>query len=650
MKSISILLALLTTIAFTSCNNLQEMKIEATLQEAENNSIALEAVLHHYEKEQTNNLKLEATRFLIANMNGHYSVQSEALELFQNKIHHYTDTVVLNMPVINRLWKEASERGSKNTDSRYDAKTLSTDFLIDNIEKAFATWQASAWKSEVNFETFCHYILPYRFQNEVLPSIGWRDSLYKEYYPLIAGEKEMKRAFAIIQAKVWKQVGSSSSDIPHIINVLDLRRQRRATCIQRCVLLGSVLRAVGIPAAIDNVNRWANYSQTGHSWVAMVTNEGTFTVYGNDSIARQHNPLDASSFKVNKQAKKDYPADEKFKKRYAKIQRTMYALQELPDELDWEWTLVPKFVNPFRMDVSGAYKMTGTISIHSHAETAYAYLCCFATGKDWEPVAYARMRRREALFENMGDSVVYLPVVYKEGSMKPIGQPFLWMNGQKKDFIPDTMNRQKLILTRKYPLAGNFLNTWTRFIGSRIEGSFQKDFRKKELLDTLAATPGFHTKITLKQPKTYRYFRIVVPENCKVPITELECWNGSQRLSGTCFSEKATHPESCFDGDTFTPLGGIKGGYSIGVDLGKAQPWTHFIFYAKNDANYITLGNEYELFYYDMKWISLGRKRADNFSLVYEKAPFNAIFLLRNRTKGKEERIFLYSQGQQVWE
>ncbi len=49
MKSISILLAILTTIAFTSCNNLQEMKIEATLQEAENNSIALEAVLHHVE-------------------------------------------------------------------------------------------------------------------------------------------------------------------------------------------------------------------------------------------------------------------------------------------------------------------------------------------------------------------------------------------------------------------------------------------------------------------------------------------------------------------------------------------------------------------------------------------------------------------------
>lgn len=386
---------ILVIIIFVSCTDIQEIKIKATLQAAGDNAASWEAVLHHYEKEQSDALKLKATRFLIANMNGHYSLHNEALEVFQDKIRHYSDTVALNMQVVNRLWRESLEMGKNDIHKWYDAKTLSADFLIDNIEKAFAAWQASAWKSEVDWETFCHYILPYRFQDEVLPSVGWRDSLYNEYYPLIAGVKEMKQAFAIIQAKVWKQVGSSSSNVPYIINVLDLKRQRRATCIQRCVLLGSILRAVGIPVAIDQVNRWANYSQTGHSWVAMVTNSGTYTVYEKDSIARQYNPLDASSFKVNKQALKDYPADGLFKKRCAKIGRTMYALQKLPDKLDWEF--VSGLANPFRMDVSGAYGLTGVIPVPVPVKTAYAYLCCFATGKDWVPVAYAKIRKGVAM-------------------------------------------------------------------------------------------------------------------------------------------------------------------------------------------------------------------------------------------------------------
>ena len=650
MKTFPILCLAYMAACCISCTNQQKLQIKNTLKQAETNAAALETVLRHYEEEDPDELKLEAARFLIANMNGHYSAQSNALERFQHKIHHYSDTVVLNMPVINRLWKEASEEGENNRISLYDAKTLSPEFLIDNIEKAFTTWQTSAWKSEVDFDTFCQYVLPYRFQNEVLPAIGWRDSLYNEYYPLVAGEKDIKRAFAILQAKVWSQVGSSSSEVPYIINILDLKRQRRATCVQRCVLLGSVLRSLGIPAAIDNnVTHWPNYSQTGHSWVAMVINDGTYTVYEKDSIARQYNPIDASSFKANKQALKDYPIDGLFKKRYARIGRATYALQVVPEELDWNWELIPKFVNPFRMDVSEAYGKTGTVSVASSFSTKYAYLCTFATGNDWEPIIYAKVQHGKCRFDNMGDSAVYLPVVYKEERMQPVEYPFLWMNRQKKYFIPDTIHRQTLVLTRKYPLTGNFLNSWTQFIGGKLEGSQYRDFKQKEVLATIASTPGFHTEIALKPTQAYRYFRFVAPDNCKVPIMEIECWDGEQRLSGSYFGEKTTHPWSCFDGDTFTTSGQIEEGYSVGVDFGKPQSLTHIIFYPKNDGNYVIPDNEYELFYYDMKWISLGRRSSKGYSLVYENAPSNAIFLLKNLTKGREGRIFSYENGIQVW-
>ena len=40
---------------------------------------------------------------------------------------------------------------------------------------------------------------------------------------------------------------------------------------------------------------------------------------------------------------------------------------------------------------------------------------------------------------------------------------------------------------------------------------------------------------------------------------------------------------------------------------------------------------------------------AESGELVYENVPGNALYLLKNRTKGKEERIFTYENDRQVW-
>ena len=35
--------------------------------------------------------------------------------------------------------------------------------------------------------------------------------------------------------------------------------------------------------------------------------------------------------------------------------------------------------------------------------------------------------------------------------------------------------------------------------------------------------------------------------------------------------------------------------------------------------------------------------------LTYDNAPANALFLLHNHTKGREERIFTYEGARQIW-
>ena len=71
MKTFPILCLAYMAACCISCTNQQKLQIKNTLKQAETNAAALETVLRHYEEEDPDELKLEAARFLIANMNGH---------------------------------------------------------------------------------------------------------------------------------------------------------------------------------------------------------------------------------------------------------------------------------------------------------------------------------------------------------------------------------------------------------------------------------------------------------------------------------------------------------------------------------------------------------------------------------------------------
>lgn len=113
---------------------------------------------------------------------------------------------------------------------------------------------------------------------------------------------------------------------------------------------------------------------------------------------------------------------------------------------------------------------------------------------------------------------------------------------------------------------------------------------------------------------------------------------------------KVTAQKRVFDHD-LTTIGDSKTvDYWVGLDLGKKYPVDRIVYYPRNDDNFIVPGEQYELFYYDKgAWHSLGVKTADSVELIYRDVPQNALFLLRNKVKGKEERIFTYENDRQVW-
>ena len=86
----------------------------------------------------------------------------------------------------------------------------------------------------------------------------------------------------------------------------------------------------------------------------------------------------------------------------------------------------------------------------------------------------------------------------------------------------------------------------------------------------------------------------------------------------------------------------------VGMDLGRPVRIEHISYTPRGDGNDITPGDTHELLYWhNHKWVSLGQWVANDIVLVYENVPANTIYWIRNHSRGKDERIFIYKNDKQ---
>lgn len=71
----------------------------------------------------------------------------------------------------------------------------------------------------------------------------------------------------------------------------------------------------------------------------------------------------------------------------------------------------------------------------------------------------------------------------------------------------------------------------------------------------------------------------------------------------------------------------------------------------RNDGNGIEIGDRYELYYWhDDQWELISEQVAKANELTVRNAPCGGLYVLRNVTKGHEERIFTYDKEKgQIW-
>ncbi len=438
--------------------------------------------------------------------------------------------------------------------------------------------------------------------------------------------------------------------LPGGYRVTQLINIKQGACDDYAVWGVAVFRSLGIPSAIDFVPQWANRSM-GHAWNALYTGDDRMEYYSFGTSAL----LDTVGYHRIENEENHRIASKVFRQTYAKQKET-------PAVQKKEKYLPPLFRNPCIKDVTETYLDCADITVSLTQQPArkreYAYLCNF-NNQDWIPVHWSEIKEEKAVFTKMGKEVVYLPVYYHWNGIQPAAEPFiLTKEGEIKKLIPDHSKKQTLILTRKYR-PGNLFQKGELLLGGRFQVANKADFSDSLTVFTVNETPEIrYNSVPVSLNKPYRYFRFLAAEGSRGDIAEIEIYpaNTGVKLSGEVIGNKSCpqgwEAANAFDSDPLTAYQSewnVQG--CIGLDFGKPANIAYFRFLPRNDDNFIKEGEEYELFYWDNnQWNSLGTQTGTSKQyLEYADVPSNALFWLRNLTKGREERIFTYENGKQVW-
>lgn len=530
-------------------------------------------------------------------------------------------------------------------------KKIHPDSLKSTLSLACETWQQASWNDRYELDVFLEYVLPPQIADEPIEYYWRRDIPIR--FDIARTEAEDIRSLAQrINRKISVNEDPSAWKNPTMGYTASISG-RFGKCDDRAILATMAMRSAGIPAAFEFVPNWGS-NNNGHSFCSVIL--------PNDSIAVFQDVNDKGDNALLSQ-------------KAPKIYRRMYSEQKnTPLYRYRETEELPPLFRDFRIkDVTNLHqigKQNICLQLPENNHGRLVYLSVF-TPREWIPVAYAENKGKNTVFEDIGDGsnmsgfeaakgenigngIVYVPVVYTNKQVEPCHRPIIVSNEGTK-IISVSAEKETVRLVRKYPRLIRVI----RFADSMVDGIFEcansPDFSDAVQLYQIEETPFSRMqKFDLPNKKSYRYIRYRKQRGI-FSIGELRAVDSH----GHCHPGKIIAPEilmsepslpNVFDGDPLTYFE-LPGGLDlwVGLDFGKPTPISCIEFCPRNDDNEISPGDEYELFYWNDRWISLGKQTASDYMLEYTNVPKGALLWLRDLTRGREERPFTYENGIQIW-
>jgi hypothetical protein len=398
------ILLIIVSIYFTVqrylCNTLlYSPEISAVLSMAKDNRIELEKVLKHYSHNPADSLKLWAAEFLILNMPGKYS--------------EYYDAPWEDIASVCYLLTRASNREKLLSDFHLgtpivqeDLCYITAEYLINNIEMAFQSWQTAPWGKHVSFDIFCEEILPYRIATE--PLENWREQVlasFADVYRSLLDSPDMTAIRACRKVNE-KLPGFIYGRYFPSMSYRQLMASTRGSQERQATLAIFVMRAMGIPVTLEVMLQPSFNNRC--AWNIVCDSAGKHIPF----VATKHPP--GRWIPCN-----DWVMAQVLRHTFRRQAHSANIPSDIPYSLD---NLI---------DVTSEYcKMTDIdIAILPEAELAdrppeYACLCIANSSLEWMPACWGQYHNGTYHFASLGVNMLYLPVIYKNGKQTPFNQPF----------------------------------------------------------------------------------------------------------------------------------------------------------------------------------------------------------------------------------
>jgi len=369
--------------------------------------------------------KLDALLFLYENMPNHSYVKfglfdKDSIEVNWNsdKYNSYDEA----KKAMEELEKEFGELKWGIKERKFDHQTISSEFILDNIDLAFKAWQEKPWSQNYDYTIFKEYILPYRGSNEPIESWrSWRGYFmdnYKDIQNNMFDKTDLLEAAEIINndLKSWFSFNSKYYLHPTDQGLFEMLMSKEGRCEDMSNLTIYAMRANGIAATSDYTPHWANTGNN-HAWNVIILPDGKAV------------PFMGCESNIS-----DYELSGKVAKVYRKVfseQKENLAFKVKENQKVPNW-LSGKCYKDVTKQYTRVSDVEVTLDQNIPDSTRFIYLCVYNSG-EWEAIHWAEFTGNSAIFSDMGVDIAYLPMFYINEELKPAANPFiLTKNGDKK--------------------------------------------------------------------------------------------------------------------------------------------------------------------------------------------------------------------------
>ncbi len=428
---ISLFLISCSTVKYTE-------RAKLTLQSSEKNKKELKIAAKYFHKNKQSD-RLDALLYLYENMPNHSFVKVGLFD--ENEVEvtwNFTEFKDYNEAKnkMDSLEVEFGELHWSKKEKKIDHQTISSEFLIDNIDLAFKAWENKPWSQKYGYSVFKEYILPYRGSNEPIESWrSWRgyfmDS-YKDIALQMFDRTDIIEAAELINndLKTWFKFNSKYYLHPTDQGLFEMLMSKEGRCEDITNLTIYALRANGIGATSDYTPHWANAGNN-HAWNVIIMPDGKATPFMGAET-------DPGKYRLSSKAAKVY-------RKVFSEQKDNLVFKLIENEKAPAWLSGKCY-----KDVTKEYTKVCNVNLELDCEipdsTNFLYLCVFNSG-EWKAIHWAKLNNNTAEFTDMGVDITYLPMFYVEEKLFPAGSPFiLTKNGDKKNLNGNDLLEEEVVL------------------------------------------------------------------------------------------------------------------------------------------------------------------------------------------------------------